>query len=109
MKTFIGRSITPQLWIAPRGLITVLLFFSIPMEFQTDAFNPTILLIVILASSFIMSGGLIAKTEDIEEKDELSFNNWEELDAEIEALEKGDAKNRQLRKVNSEAVLFFVI
>ncbi len=92
LKIFIGRSITPQLWIAPRGLITVLLFFSIPMEFQSDSFNPTILLIVILASSFIMSGGLIAKTEDIEEKDELSFSNWEELDAEIAELEKTNEK-----------------
>jgi NhaP-type Na+/H+ or K+/H+ antiporter len=88
LKLFVGKSITPQLWLAPRGLITVLLFFSIPLQFQDSSFNPTILLIVILASSFIMSGGLIAKREDIEEVDELSFGDWEELDAEVKELKK---------------------
>ncbi|MFT6865766.1 MAG: hypothetical protein ACJA08_000591 [Cyclobacteriaceae bacterium] len=86
LKLFIRTNITPQLWLAPRGLITVLLFFSIPLQFQDMAFNPTILLIVILSSSFIMSGGLIAKTEDIKEVDELSFDNWEKLDEEIKDL-----------------------
>jgi hypothetical protein len=83
LKIFIQRNITPQIWIAPRGLITVLLFFSIPAQFIVSDFNPTILLIVILASSFVMSAGLIAKKEDIEEVDELSFTDWEELDKEI--------------------------
>ncbi|MEM1135120.1 MAG: sodium:proton exchanger, partial [Bacteroidota bacterium] len=86
LKLFVGKSILPQLWIAPRGLITVLLFFSIPAQFENQNFNPTILLIVILASSFIMSGGLIAKKEDFEEVDELSFESWEELDKEIKSL-----------------------
>lgn len=88
LKLFIRTNITPQLWLAPRGLITVLLFFSIPLQFQNDAFNPTILLIVILASSFIMSGGLIAKTEDIVEVEALSFDSWDELDEEIKSLNK---------------------
>ena len=30
LKLFIRQDIVPQLWIAPRGLITVLLFFAIP-------------------------------------------------------------------------------
>ena len=30
LRIFSGKDIFPQLWIAPRGLITVLLFFSIP-------------------------------------------------------------------------------
>ncbi|TRX60539.1 sodium:proton exchanger [Fulvivirga sp. M361] len=86
LKLFAGQSILPQLWIAPRGLITVLLFFSIPVQFQNPEFNPAILLIVILTSSFIMSGGLMAKKEDIEERDELSFDDWDELDEEIRSL-----------------------
>ncbi|MEP0987137.1 cation:proton antiporter [Ekhidna sp.] len=83
LKVIIKKSITPQLWIAPRGLITVLLFFSIPIQFIDDRFNPSILLIVILATSIIMTTGLISKKEDIEEVDELSFTDWEELDKEI--------------------------
>ena len=55
LKVIIRKSITPQLWIAPRGLITVLLFFSIPIQFIDDRFNPSILLIVILATSIIMT------------------------------------------------------
>lgn len=87
LKVFIRKDITPQLWIAPRGLITVLLFFSIPVSNIADGFNPTILLIVILASSFIMSGGLIAKGEDSgPDPESLKFDDWDELDREIEAL-----------------------
>jgi NhaP-type Na+/H+ or K+/H+ antiporter len=91
LKIFIGKSITPQLWIAPRGLITVLLFFSIPAHLVDDRFNPTILLIVILATSIIMSVGLITSKEDIEEKDELVFTDWDELDEEIRKLEEAKA------------------
>lgn len=86
LKIFVKQNITPQLWIAPRGLITVLLFFSIPAQFLDDRFNPAILLIIILATSVIMSAGLILKKEDIEEVDELTFNDWDELDKEIEEL-----------------------
>ncbi len=94
LKALGGKSILPQLWIAPRGLITVLLFFSIPVQFQNENFNPAILLIVILSTSFIMSGGLIAKKEDFEEKDELNFKDWDELDAELEGLLKKEGKDK---------------
>jgi len=86
LKALGGQTILPQLWIAPRGLITVLLFFSIPAQFANEGFNPAILLIVILSTSFIMSGGLIAKKEDFGDIDELSFEDWDKLDAEIKAL-----------------------
>ena len=90
LKLFVRKNITPQLWIAPRGLITVLLFFSIPAAHIVEDFNSTILLIVILASSFIMSGGLIAKRDDGPAPEELVFDDWEEMDREIEELsEKG--------------------
>lgn len=87
LKIFEGKNILPQLWIAPKGLITVLLFFSIPKEFISENFNSAILLIVILASNFIMSLGLMIKKEGTgEEVDELNFDDWDELDKEIEAL-----------------------
>ncbi|MFK7953768.1 MAG: cation:proton antiporter [Ekhidna sp.] len=86
LKLIVRKSITPQLWIAPRGLITVLLFFSIPAQFMDEDFNQSILLIVILATSVIMTTGLIGKKEDIEEQDELKFDEWGELDREIEEI-----------------------
>jgi NhaP-type Na+/H+ or K+/H+ antiporter len=53
------KSILPELFITPRGLITVLLFFSIPPELISDSFNQDIILVTIIATSLIMTWGLI--------------------------------------------------
>lgn len=53
--------------IAPRGLITLLLFYSIPSGFIQDDFNSGILLFVIIITSLVMTFGLIkngAKKEE---------------------------------------------
>ena len=54
-----GKSVFPQLFIAPRGLITILLFFAIPKALEIDEFNSGILLFIILVSSLVMTFGLI--------------------------------------------------
>ncbi len=54
-----SANIFPELWIAPRGLITILLFFAIPAELGIDGFDSGILLYVIIISSLIMSFALI--------------------------------------------------
>ncbi len=59
LKMIVRRDFVPELWIAPRGLITILLFFAIPMEYQVEAFDSGILLYVILISSLIMTIALI--------------------------------------------------
>ncbi|MCB0669924.1 MAG: cation:proton antiporter [Saprospiraceae bacterium] len=59
LKALLRPSILPELWIAPRGLITILLFYAIPPDFQKTAFSPGVLLYVIIISSVIMSIGLI--------------------------------------------------
>jgi NhaP-type Na+/H+ or K+/H+ antiporter len=59
LRLFIGKDILPQLFIAPRGLITVLLFYAIPMEAQVESFEPGILLFVIIGTSLIMTGAMI--------------------------------------------------
>ena len=56
---FVGKDIIPQLFIAPRGLITVLLFYAIPQEAQIATFEPGILLFVIIGTSLIMTGAMI--------------------------------------------------
>jgi NhaP-type Na+/H+ or K+/H+ antiporter len=56
---FEGKDIIPQVFIAPRGLITILLFYAIPKEAQSDAFEPGILLFVIIATSLIMTFAMI--------------------------------------------------
>ncbi len=45
--------------MAPRGLITVLLFFQIPANFINLTIDSSIMFIVILLSGFVMSSGLI--------------------------------------------------
>jgi NhaP-type Na+/H+ or K+/H+ antiporter len=62
LKIFIGKDITPQVWIAPRGLITVLLFYAIPPAFQTELFDAGILLFIIIATGVIMTIGLIVNS-----------------------------------------------
>ncbi|WP_423997705.1 cation:proton antiporter [Maribacter sp. IgM3_T14_3] len=56
---FVGKDMLPQLFIAPRGLITVLLFYAIPMEAQIEGFDSGILLFVIIATSLVMTWAMI--------------------------------------------------
>jgi Kef-type K+ transport system membrane component KefB len=71
LKIFLWRDIIPQLYIAPRGLITILLFFAIPIQMQDDNFKPGILLYTILISSLIMTYSLVVN-KDKKEKANLS-------------------------------------
>jgi Ca2+/Na+ antiporter/uncharacterized membrane protein YqjE len=76
LKLFVKKDIVPQLWIAPRGLITVLLFYAIPnghidshgavlakynmdYDYTIQNFPDGILLYVILITSMIMTISLI--------------------------------------------------
>lgn len=66
---FISKSnVFPEIFIAPRGLITVVLFYSIPLQFQTEKFNEGILFFVIIASSIMMMIGIMATKTTYEEK-----------------------------------------
>ena len=55
--------------IAPRGLITLLLFYSIPQEFQFEGFKSGILLFIIIVTSLVMTSGLLKKkkTKNVDE------------------------------------------
>jgi NhaP-type Na+/H+ or K+/H+ antiporter len=66
---FISKSnIFPEIFIAPRGLITIVLFYSIPLKFQTEKFNEGILFFVIIASSIMMMLGIMATKTTYDEK-----------------------------------------
>ncbi len=53
------KKTTPQLFIAPRGLITILLFYTIPEKYLIENFNQGVLLYTILFTSLIMTIALI--------------------------------------------------
>ena len=59
LRLFIGKDILPQLFVAPRGLITVLLFYAIPVEVAVKGFDSGILLFIIIGTSLIMTVAMI--------------------------------------------------
>ncbi|MDX1683898.1 MAG: cation:proton antiporter [Saprospiraceae bacterium] len=59
LKLFLKDRIVPEFFIAPRGLITILLFFAIPVAYEVEAFDPGIILYTIIITSLVMSYGLI--------------------------------------------------
>jgi Kef-type K+ transport system membrane component KefB len=62
-KIFVKTDVFPEIFLAPRGLITILLFFQIPLAYQIDEIGRGLLLFVILATGFIMMFALLATPE----------------------------------------------
>jgi NhaP-type Na+/H+ or K+/H+ antiporter len=89
LKIFLRSSILPELFIAPRGLITVLLFFAIPEEYQVVNFESGVLLFLIIASSIIMAIALIRNNRKPKSR-KASTNNYTSQDIET-AFEKKDS------------------
>lgn len=69
LRMFKNDSVDPLLYITPRGLITVLLFFSIPAEYQSEDFDSGILLFTIIATSLIMTSALIKRGRQLSLED----------------------------------------
>lgn len=59
LKFFFRTKIFPEVYLIPRGLVTIVLFYKIPTSMKLSAFNDDILLFVILATGIIMSIGMI--------------------------------------------------
>lgn len=58
------KDILPQVFISPRGLITILLFFAIPDQLRIEGFENGILFFVIIATSIIMASALITNRKN---------------------------------------------
>ncbi len=88
---FRGKSLFPEVFMAPRGLITILLFYKIPEQYKIPYFSKEVISFVILGSGILMMLGLwFSKKKTSTEEFELyenfdhahhSDNNplWEEL------------------------------
>lgn len=59
LKLFVKTDIFPEILIAPRGLITILLFYAIPAKYQIINFDEGILFLLILSTSILMMIGLV--------------------------------------------------
>ena len=64
---FKNENLRRAISIGPRGLITLLLFYSIPEEVQFEGFKSGILLFVIIVTSLVMTFGLVKKKGKDEE------------------------------------------
>lgn len=73
LKVFVQKDIYPQVFLSPRGLITILLFFAIPDEFQNESFDSGILLYTIIISCIIMAGALVASGKKVIPIEDMSF------------------------------------
>lgn len=57
---YIGRtSLLPEIFISPRGLITILLYYNLPENMKLKGIETGLLFLIILGTSVIMSMGLL--------------------------------------------------
>lgn len=80
LKIFAVKRLFPEVFVSPRGLITILLFFSIPIEYQSGQFNTGILLYVILITSLLMAISLVINGKDIDFSEFIRLNPREQND-----------------------------
>ena len=59
LRILMGSDTGKLVWFAPRGLITILLFLSIPEMYRTDLISEEVVTLVILLSIFVMMTGNI--------------------------------------------------
>ncbi|MDF1695785.1 MAG: cation:proton antiporter [Saprospiraceae bacterium] len=59
LKLLLKDGVMPELTLAPRGLLTILLLYSIPASLEVTEFDQGIFLYVILITSLVMTYGLI--------------------------------------------------
>jgi NhaP-type Na+/H+ or K+/H+ antiporter len=71
LKIFFRKDIKPELYIAPRGLVTILLFFAIPAEYRVEDFESGIILFTIITTSVLMTISLIKNAEEEEEEEDI--------------------------------------
>ncbi len=102
---FQRKNIFPLLYIAPRGLITILLYFQIQSsytEYIQEDFNQAILLFIIIATSIVMTISLIQ--HGLSSK--ISGTDFEEIVDEVEETDGQDAcpeKNIDSKDIENES------
>lgn len=68
LRMIVKSNLFPELFLMPRGLVTILLFYSIPVEKQLTNFKVGIIFYVVLLTSLLMMAGLIFfKKDDTED------------------------------------------
>jgi Kef-type K+ transport system membrane component KefB len=68
LKYLLSINSTPLMLIAPRGLITILLFYTIPSHLRIEKLSEGVLFIVIAFTGLMMTIGLLMNKQDPQEK-----------------------------------------
>lgn len=103
-----GLPLNPLLFIAPRGLITILLFLYIAPENSIDIVNKSLIIQVIVLTVLVMTFGLMAApSSDNEEKEEDAKTQSEESDlldknAKQEIATETDAETSTTSEANDQ-------
>ena len=94
---FQGKDIFPQLFLAPRGLITILLFFAIPEETRNSNEEiEGVLLFIILTTCLIMSWALVVqKNKEKLQKEILDQVKNESVDKDSDTVEAPASSERK--------------
>lgn len=59
--------VMPLLWVAPRGLLTILLYLNIPEALKLSGFREGVLMLTVIFSALVMVGGLVgSRLEQVE-------------------------------------------
>ncbi len=75
LRFILDTHIYPELFIAPRGLVTIILFYNIPEAFRTEVFSDGIVYFVVIASSLAMMAGLMLSKEEYHEEPKTFMGN----------------------------------
>ena len=60
LKFAVRMDLSPLVFITPRGLISILLYFSLPTSLQLPQVGTTLLFLLVLSTCLVMALGLIA-------------------------------------------------
>ena len=90
-KTTSVKNITPELFLAPRGLLTILLFYSIPRSLLPENINfEGVFLYVIIICCLIMTWCLICekKKRELKENDDFEILDVEDTESNEKNLQE---------------------
>ena len=91
LKLFDNTQIFPELFIAPRGLITILLLFSIPADLVKAQVEEDITFMVIIGTNVVMMIALMGKHEQIGDLKHLEVSKGEKLEGGKEEASQEEA------------------
>ena len=75
-----------ELFLAPRGLITIILFYKIPKEYHLQSFDTGIISFVVVASILLMAYGIRKSNKKLLEDEQEIVEEIEEIEGDT-ALE----------------------